>query len=106
MKPSVLSHIASHFSNVDKVLEAIEKQKIRPAASQEYVAPRTEVENRVATIWARLLGVDKVGLQDNFFRLGGHSLLATQMLARVRPAFGVEIPLRVIFASPVLSSFT
>ena len=106
MKPSVLSHIASHLSHAGKVLEAIEKRKIRPVASQEYVAPGTEVEDRVATIWAKLLGVEKVGLQDNFFRLGGHSLLATQMLARVRQAFGVELPLRVIFDSPMLSSFT
>ncbi len=105
MKPSVLSHIASHLSHVDKVLEAIEKRKIRAAPSQDYVPPRTEVEDTVAMIWARLLGVDQVGLQDNFFRLGGHSILATQMLARVRQAYGVELPLRIIFDFPMLGSF-
>ena len=105
MKPSVLSHIASHFSQPGKVLEAIEKRKIRPAAPEEYLAPRTEVEDSVAKIWAKLLRLDKVGLQDNFFRLGGHSLLATQMLARLRQACGVELPLRVIFDSPTLGSF-
>src|SRR6185369_1051343 len=50
----------------------------------EYVAPRTEVEEIVAGIWATLLGVPQVGRYDNFFQLGGHSLLATRVVSRVR----------------------
>jgi acyl carrier protein len=70
-----------------------------------YVAPRTPTEDEVCSIWASLLGVERVGVNDNFFELGGHSLLATQLLSRARAAFGVELPLRVIFESPTAAGF-
>nr|QEO74053.1 condensation domain-containing protein [uncultured bacterium] len=63
----------------------------------EYVAPRTEVEARIAAIWSEVLGISKVGAEDNFFELGGHSLLATQVISRVRETFKVEVPLRALF---------
>jgi amino acid adenylation domain-containing protein len=58
-----------------------------------YAAPHTPVEEILAEIWAQVLGLDRVGVHDDFFDLGGHSLLATQVLVRVRGAFGVEPPL-------------
>ncbi len=70
-----------------------------------YVAPRTEVERQVAAVFAEVLGVGRVGLEDDFFRLGGHSLLATQLVARVRERFGVELPLRALFERPVVGDF-
>ena len=79
----------------------------RPAASgpeSPFVAPTTETEVRLATIWSEVLRVEKVGRDDNFFRLGGHSLLALQLMARVRDRFKVDLPLRVIFDSPTISS--
>ncbi|MFC4159173.1 non-ribosomal peptide synthetase [Chitinimonas lacunae] len=69
----------------------------------EYVAPRTEAEALLATIWAGVLQCERVGLHDNFFALGGHSLLATQVVTRIRQAFQVELPLRVFFAAQNLA---
>ncbi|HET9226556.1 MAG TPA: condensation domain-containing protein, partial [Thermoanaerobaculia bacterium] len=72
------------------------------SASAELVAPRTEVEKRLAAIWSDVLGVPQVSLEDSFFDLGGHSLLATQMVSRVRESFGVELALRTLFERPRL----
>ena len=69
-------------------------------ADEVYIAPRTAIEKRVVSILAELLGLEKVGVNDNFFFLGGHSLLGTQLIARVRSIFGVELPLRKVFDSP------
>ncbi|WNG36167.1 amino acid adenylation domain-containing protein [Archangium violaceum] len=69
----------------------------------EYIAPRTPTEQQLATIWAEVLGVPRVGAEDNFLDLGGHSLLATQVMARLRPAFEVELPIRALFEAPTLS---
>ncbi|WP_432906337.1 amino acid adenylation domain-containing protein [Micromonospora matsumotoense] len=62
-----------------------------------YVAPRNPAEETIAGIWSDILGVDRIGVDDDFFALGGHSLLATRVLARLRAALAVEIPLRCLF---------
>jgi amino acid adenylation domain-containing protein len=71
-----------------------------------FIAPRTPVEERLASMLAPLLGLDKVSVEDNFFLLGGHSLLGTQLIARVRGAFGVELTLRALFDAPTLSKLS
>ena len=66
------------------------------------VAPRSVVEEMLASIWSDVLGGVRVGINDNFFELGGHSLLATQVMSRVREAFGIEIALRSLFEQPTV----
>ena len=69
----------------------------RPALAEDYVAPQTPVEVLLATIWAEVLKVKRVGIRDNFFALGGHSLLATMVIARINNQFHLEVPLRSLF---------
>ena len=76
----------------------------RPKLDREYVAPRTPVEEVLAGIWAEVLGIEQVGVSDNFFDLGGHSLLATQVTARVRQWFSVELALRSLFEKPTVAA--
>jgi len=64
--------------------------------------PRTPAEERVAGIFAEVLGVERVGVADDFFALGGHSLLAAQVASRVGSAFGVELPVRSVFDTPTV----
>jgi acyl carrier protein len=67
------------------------------------VAPRTPVEEEIAEIWRSLLKLETVGVHDNFFALGGHSLLAAQVVARLRAAFGLDLPLRALFENPTVA---
>jgi acyl carrier protein len=62
---------------------------------------RRELEATIARIWAEILGVDQVGLHDNFLLLGGESLLATQVVSEIRHQLGCEIPIRSIFVGTV-----
>jgi amino acid adenylation domain-containing protein len=78
----------------------------RPEPGAVYVAPRTAVEESVAQILAGLLRIGRVGVNDHFFELGGHSLLAIQVVSRIREAFGVEMPLRVIFEAPTVAGIS
>ncbi|MBZ4422889.1 non-ribosomal peptide synthetase, partial [Myxococcus sp. RHSTA-1-4] len=71
---------------------------------EAYVAPRTPVEQMLAGFWAEVLRLESVGLHDNFFEVGGHSLLAMQLVARVREAFRVDLPLRDVFESPTVAA--
>jgi len=66
----------------------------------EYVAPRNPTEEVLAGIWSEVLKLDRVGVHDNFFELGGHSLLATRVMARIRDAFKLDLPLRALFETP------
>lgn len=72
-------------------------ESVRAVPQKDFVAPRTPVEEKLAAMWAEVLRIEKVGINENFFDLGGHSLLAIQVMARLRDAFQVEIPLRSLF---------
>jgi len=83
--------------------ESLAPQHARPDLRNEFVAPGTEIEKAIAAIWQELLGVNRVGLHDNFFEMGGHSLLITQVVARLREVFPVELPLRETFERPTIA---
>ncbi|HEX5084319.1 MAG TPA: amino acid adenylation domain-containing protein [Blastocatellia bacterium] len=76
----------------------------RRAYATDYVAPQSDTEKTLAEIWANVLGVARIGTNDNFFDLGGHSLIATQVISRLRDAFHVALPLRVLFETPTVAT--
>ena len=69
---------------------------------REYEAPQGEIEQTLAGLWRELLQIERIGRHDDFFELGGHSLTATRLLARIRQALGVELPVATVFARPTL----
>ncbi|MFI9210936.1 amino acid adenylation domain-containing protein [Streptomyces sp. NPDC053253] len=75
----------------------------RPDTDDEYVAPRTEVERIIAGIWGEVLGLDRIGVHDNFFHLGGHSLLATRVINQIDLLTGLEVSLRKFFLTPTVA---
>ena len=81
---------------------ALPEPDLAPART-EYLAPRNEVEEKLARIWCDVLRLEKAGVHDNFFDLGGHSLLATQLVSRIRTTFGVQIPLSRFFEKPTIA---
>ncbi len=72
----------------------------RPELETSYLAPRDDVERTLAGFWQELLGVDKIGIQDDFFELGGHSLIAVRLFAKIKKAWNVEYPISVLFEAP------
>ena len=66
-------------------------------------APRDETEQRVARIWQSTLGIDAIGIHDNFGDLGGHSLLAVKIVAELREAFQIDLPVRALFDAPTVA---
>jgi acyl carrier protein len=77
---------------------------VRPELGAAYEAPSTPVEKDLAAILAETLGLDRVGMRDNFFDLGGQSLLAVKVVSRIRDAFHVDLPLRVLFGAPTVGN--
>ncbi|HEY0172167.1 MAG TPA: amino acid adenylation domain-containing protein, partial [Pyrinomonadaceae bacterium] len=75
----------------------------RVSPGNTFVAPRTVLERVIADIWAEVLGLSRVGVEDNFFDLGGHSLLATQVTTRLSEIFQVELPVRNTFETPTVA---
>jgi amino acid adenylation domain-containing protein len=76
------------------------------AIGDSFKAPRTDVEQVIARVWAEVLGVDDVGVEDHFFELGGHSLLVMQVTARIQDIFGFELPPIVAFQSPTVAKLS
>ncbi|WP_437677704.1 amino acid adenylation domain-containing protein [Sorangium sp. So ce131] len=74
------------------------------ANSRDCVAPRNEVEEGLARVWQQVLRLTQVGVKDNFFDLGGHSILAIQLISSIRKYLEVEVPVTLIFESPMLES--
>lgn len=75
----------------------------RPNLKTAYAEPTNEIEESVADIWASVIGIEKVGINDGFVELGGHSLLAIQLMSRVRETFQVELPLDSLYKAPTVA---
>ena len=97
-KAALLISIAKDLSTPDQVQEHISaRARTRPDTGHPHVAPRTPGERAIAEIFGKILWIDRVGVDDNFFQMGGHSLLAMQVLSRVREAFDVELSARDLY---------
>ncbi len=75
----------------------------RPALSTAYAAPETDTQQAVVGFWQEVLGINRVGIDDDFLELGGHSLLATQAASRMRERFGIALPVRALFLYPTVA---
>jgi amino acid adenylation domain-containing protein len=73
---------------------------------EDFVAPSTPIETRLAKILCSLLNLSEVSVNDNFFLLGGHSLLGTQLIGKIRSAFGVDMALRTLFDAPSIAELS
>jgi amino acid adenylation domain-containing protein len=104
MVPSALVMVEAWPLNANGKIDRKALPEPGAAGSRAYVAPRGEVEERLAGIWADVLGTERVGVDDNFFDLGGHSLLAMQIVARVRREFGADVAVRVLFDAPSVAT--
>jgi FkbH-like protein len=97
--PVDYGRIARELNDPAKILAHVRATRRPDAVSTiAFEPPRTPLEARLAALWAEVLHVPQVGVNDNFFDLGGHSLLAVQLISRVRETFDADLPLDVVFA--------
>ena len=97
--------VAARMAEDARPMAAAMATHARPELETAYHAPSSESEQVVAEMWEELLGIDRIGVHDDFFGLGGHSLLATQIVSRVRDQFGLELPLKSVFEAPTIARY-
>jgi acyl carrier protein len=88
-------------------LEMVEDREfhIRSVLGSAYVAPRNELEEKIASIWQEILGFDRVGVHDNFFDLGGNSLSGLEVISRIKNELNAEVAIASFFRGPTISTF-
>ncbi len=107
-KSTRMNRIATELYEPTQILQHIESQQrqrqiLRPTSlNLSFVAPRTETEQKLAQIWAKLLRTDAVGIKDNYFDLGGTSLLAVELFAQMQKVFGKKLPLTTLIEAPTI----
>ncbi len=105
-KSQRFERIAVELVLPEQVIEAVNNFsghcRARPPLSQRLILPRTEIEAKLAEIWVKLLRLEKVGIQDNYFDLGGTSLLAVDLFARIEHKFGEKLPLTSLIEAPTI----
>ena len=94
---------AGVVSNLQASFEEQEKIIARPLPKKNYVAPSNEIESIIAEAYQRLLGVEQVGIHDNFFDLGGHSLSGIQLISQLRKDFQIDLSLSTLFEAPTVA---
>ncbi|NRB47204.1 MAG: amino acid adenylation domain-containing protein [Saprospiraceae bacterium] len=85
--------------------KALEKLELAPTQSKKQTVPTSRYEKILAQIWADLLEIEEVGVQDNFFDLGGHSLLAVRVIVAIKEAANIDLDIQSVFKYPVLEDF-
>lgn len=103
----IFNEIANNFTTIEQVIQAlneIKRQRAPQIITTNYVPPLNQIEKGVAKIWAESLGLEQVGVNDNFFDIGGHSLLAVEIAAKLTKEFNVEIPVVDLFEKPTVST--
>jgi len=103
MVPGQFVELAELPLNANGKVDRKALPEVERSEGEEYVAPRTPVEEVLAGIWSEVLGVARVGVYDNFFELGGHSLLATRIIYRMREVFSLSLPVNWIFHSATIA---
>ena len=99
-KASLLSSIAIELNDAERIHRVVlQTRRPLPRDAVSFVPPRSPLEIRLAHMWSELLGLERIGVEDNFFDLGGHSLLGMQVLSRLRKDFAVELPVRLFFTT-------
>ncbi|MDB3936081.1 phosphopantetheine-binding protein, partial [Granulosicoccus sp.] len=99
--------IAKQLNTAEKIsalCESMAVSRIRPDLSVLYVAPVTPLEKSLAAIWSCVLGIEKIGTDDNFFDLGGTSLKAVQLIARCKQDLSLALPVATVFGSPTIKA--
>ena len=100
IEESFSSDALAELANVPEAREV----HARPTLSGAYVAPRDETERRIATIWEEVLGIDRVGMNDNFFDLGGNSLIGLKVISRVKAELQADLSPVALFEGPTVAS--
>lgn len=103
-KTERLGQIATALNQPERIFEAIvaQRQTATRQLEQPYVAPHTDFETRLATLWAELLNLEAVGIQDNYFDLGGTSLLSVELFAQIEKQFNKKLPLTALIEAPTI----
>ncbi|WBW95744.1 non-ribosomal peptide synthetase [Oceanirhabdus sp. W0125-5] len=107
--------IPAYFVQIEKIpltangkinKKALPEPNISKLIVSKYEAPRNEIDEKLVEIWCEVLGVDRVGINDNFFDLGGHSLNAAVLMSKIHKELFIEVPLKEIFKSPTIKELS
>ncbi|MEO7455045.1 MAG: condensation domain-containing protein, partial [Gemmatimonadaceae bacterium] len=107
MQAALRAMIAAPDATIAELLATLPEAEVSsqaPDRARDHVEPRTATESVLASIWSDVLGVERVGITENFFALGGYSLVATQIASRIRSTLQLEAPVRVLFANPTVAA--
>jgi FkbH-like protein len=102
IRAKTLAWIASELFTGDAIHTAVRNSKREESRNREFIQPRTNSERQIADIWADVLGLAKVGVNDNFFQIGGDSLAMVRIILRVNELTDFELPIRAFFESPTI----
>ncbi|MEU5427466.1 non-ribosomal peptide synthetase [Streptomyces olivoreticuli] len=107
MVPSLLARVdalpLTRNGKVDRAALEAREIRERPETNADFRAPGTALERELAALWAGLMGLDEVGVDDDFFELGGHSLMVTRIVAHVAERHGVELRPRDLYLSSTVA---